>query len=246
MGRAGKGTLRGRAASGDTRDEARRGADRGRLGAGGPERHAAAATTTESHHESKAKFLDAALHVIRAKGYSATRIEDVCEAAGLTKGSFFHHFEGKEDLALAAADHFAAMADRAFATAPYQRIADPLDRLLGFVDFRSAILQGGLPDFTCLLGTMVQEVYDTHPEIRAACERHISAHATAVARDVADAKKSYAPNARWSPESLALFTQAVIQGAFVLAKARHGPEVAAECLRHLRRYLETQFDRNPN
>jgi TetR/AcrR family transcriptional repressor of nem operon len=38
----------------------------------------------------------------------------------------------------------------------------------------------------------------------------------------------------------------VIQGAFVLAKARHGPEVAAECLRHLRRYLETQFDRNPN
>lgn len=203
-------------------------------------------TPAESHHQSKAKLLDAALQVIRAKGYSATRIEDVCEAAGLTKGSFFHHFESKEDLALAAADYFAAMADRAFATAPYQRVSDPLDRLLGYVDFRSAILQGGLPDFTCLLGTMVQEVYDTHPVIRAVCERHISAHATAVARDVADAKKSYARNAPWSPESLALFTQAVIQGAFVLAKARLGPEIAAECLRHLRRYLETQFDRNPN
>lgn len=202
----------------------------------------AALAPTESHHESKARFLDAALRVIRARGYSATRIEDVCEAAGLTKGSFFHHFEGKEDLALAAADHFAAMADRAFAAAPYQSVADPLERLLAYVDFRGAILQGGLPDFTCLLGTMVQEVYDTHPAIRAACERHISAHAAAVARVVADAKKSYAPNAPWNPESLALFTQAVIQGAFVLAKAKHGPEVAAECLRHLRRYLETQFD----
>jgi TetR/AcrR family transcriptional repressor of nem operon len=200
----------------------------------------------ESHHESKAKFLDAALHVIRAKGYSATRIEDICEAAGLTKGSFFHHFKSKEELALAAADHFAEVADRLFATAPYQRAADPLDRLLGYVDFRSAILQGELPDFTCLLGTMVQEAYDTNPAIRAACERHISAHAEALARDIAEAKRHYAPNAPWTPQSLALYTQAVIQGAFVLAKARQGPEIAAECLSHLRRYLESQFDKTRN
>lgn len=200
-------------------------------------------TPAQAQHESKVKFLDAALQVIRSKGYSATTIEDVCEAAGLTKGSFFHHFESKEDLALAAADHFAAMADRGFAAAPYQRAADPLDRLLGYVDFRGSILKGDLPDFTCLLGTMVQEVYDTHPAIRAACERHISAHAAAVARDVARAKRRYAPKAPWTSESLGLFTQAVIQGAFVLAKARHGPAVAAEALGHLRRYLETQFDR---
>ena len=81
-------------------------------------------------HESKAKFLDAALHVIRSRGYSATRVEDVCEAAGLTKGSFFHHFDSKEELALAAAAHFAAMADRVFASAPYQELVDPLERLV--------------------------------------------------------------------------------------------------------------------
>jgi DNA-binding transcriptional regulator YbjK len=55
---------------------------------------------TESRHESKTRLLQAALAVIRAKGYTATRIEDVCEAAGLTKGSFFHHFSTKEDLAI--------------------------------------------------------------------------------------------------------------------------------------------------
>jgi len=196
---------------------------------------------TEAQHESKVRFLDAALHVIRAKGYSATRIEDICEAAKLTKGSFFHHFESKEDLALAAAAHFAAMADALFATAPYQNIADPLDRLLGYVDFRIAILQGTLPEFTCLLGTMVQETYDTHPAIRAACDTHMSAHSAQVATIIAEAKRRYAPDAPWSAESLALHIQAVIQGAFILAKARQGPRVAAECLQHLRRYLETQF-----
>jgi TetR/AcrR family transcriptional repressor of nem operon len=192
-------------------------------------------------HESRTKFLDAALYVIRAKGYGATRIEDVCAAAGLTKGSFFHHFKSKEDLALAAADHFAAMADDVFAHAPYRASTDPLERLLGYVDFRIAILQGRLPDYTCLLGTMVQETYDTHPQLREACDRHISAHAASVAEDVAEAKRRYAPEAPWSPESLALFTQATIQGAFILAKAKNGPEVAADCLQHLKRYLETQF-----
>lgn len=197
--------------------------------------------TTTLPHESKTKFLDAALQVIRTKGYSATRVEDVCAAAGLSKGSFFHHFKSKEELALAAADHFAAMADRAFASGPYQLAADPLERLLGYVDFRIAILQGALPDFTCLLGTMVQEAYDTHPAIRAACDKHISAHASTLARDITEAKARYAPDAPWTPESLGLFMQTVIQGAFILAKAKQGPDVAAESLRHLRRYLETQF-----
>ena len=56
----------------------------------------------QHQHESKTKLLDATLKVVRAKGYSATRIEDVCAEAGLTKGSFFHHFKSKEDLALSA------------------------------------------------------------------------------------------------------------------------------------------------
>jgi len=51
---------------------------------------------------SKSKLLDAALQVIRTKSYTATTIDDICATASLTKGSFFHHFKSKEDLALAA------------------------------------------------------------------------------------------------------------------------------------------------
>ena len=197
--------------------------------------------TAEPQHESKTRILDATMHVIRAKGYAATTIDDVCNAAGLTKGSFFHHFKSKEDLALAAADHFAAMAAGLFKSAPYHAPSDPLERVLGYVDFRAAILRGELPEYTCLLGTMVQETYESHPAIRRACERHISEHAAVVARDIAEAKKKYAPRAAWSAESLGLYTQAVLQGAFILAKARNGPQVAADCIAHLRRYLELLF-----
>jgi TetR/AcrR family transcriptional regulator, transcriptional repressor for nem operon len=195
----------------------------------------------QSHHESKAKFLDAALRIFRSKGYAATTIDDVCRTAGLTKGSFFHHFKGKEELALAAAAHFAATADRIFKDAPYRALPNPRDRVIGYVKFRAAMLNRTLPEFTCLLGTMVQETYQTHPKIRNSCEKHIGAHVAEVEKDIWAAKRLYAPTAKWSAESLALFTQAVIQGAFVMAKVKHGPEIAAQCLEHLQRYLENEL-----
>jgi TetR/AcrR family transcriptional repressor of nem operon len=198
-----------------------------------------------SHRDARTRLLDAAMHVIRAQGYSATTVDDICQAAGLTKGAFFHHFKSKEDLAVTAAAHFSEMAERLFGAAPYRELSDPLDRLLGYIDFRSAIIAGPIPAFTCLLGTMVQEAYDTHPAIRRACETYIGVHAAGVAEDVALAKALYAPEASWSAESLALYTQAVLQGAFVLAKAKGGPEVARECVAHLRRYLEFLFHRPP-
>ena len=198
-------------------------------------------SNAQHHHESKARILDAALRVIRTKGYSATTIDDVCATAGLTKGSFFHHFKSKDELALAATAHFAAMADGLFAAAPYRTPPDPRERVIGYVKFRKSILTGDLPEFTCLLGTLVQEAYETHPAIREACDKYISAHAALVEADIAAAKRIYAPKAKWSPASLALFTQAALQGAFILAKAKHGPQIAAECIDHLQRYIETQL-----
>ena len=196
-------------------------------------------------HPTRTKILDAALHVIRCKGYTDTSIDDLCAAANLTKGGFFHHFKGKEDLAVAAADHFSKNADRFFASAPYQKLSDPLFRLLGYIDFRISIIRGTLPEFTCLLGTMVQETYQTHPAIRAACNTHIRSHAADVGKDIALAKDYYCPDAEWTAEGLGLHTQAVIQGSFILAKASNGPEIAIESLKHLRRYIELLFEVPP-
>jgi TetR/AcrR family transcriptional repressor of nem operon len=197
--------------------------------------------TTESKHQSKIKLLDAALYVIRSKGYSATRIEDVCEAAGLTKGSFFHHFKGKEDLAIAAAHYWDEVTSQFFEQAPYHLPSDPIDRVLAYIDFRKDILQGELAEYTCLLGTMLQETYDTHPAIREACEKGISDHAATIERDITAALESRELNVSWTASSLAFYIQATIQGAFILAKAKNNSEVAAECLDHLRRYLELIF-----
>ena len=202
--------------------------------------------STPSPQDSKTKLLDAALKVIRTKGYAATTVDDICTQAGVTKGSFFHHFKSKDALALSATAHWDAMTEGFFASAPYHNISDPLERLLGYVAFRGAILNGELPDYTCLLGTLVQETYATHPEIRAACDHGMSRHIAELTRDVEAAKKLYAPKARWSAESVSYFIQSVLQGSFVYAKVKQGPAVVHANLDHLIRYLEELFNKSGN
>src|SRR5437763_17160396 len=81
----------------------------------------------------KTRLLNAALHSIRQKGYAATTVDDICREAGVTKGSFFHHFKSKDDLALAAIEYWEQMTGGLFVSAPYHQAADPVDRLLGYV-----------------------------------------------------------------------------------------------------------------
>jgi TetR/AcrR family transcriptional repressor of nem operon len=186
------------------------------------------------------KLLDAALRLVREKGYADASVDELCAAAGVTKGAFFHHFPSKEALAVAAAEHWSAVTSAMFAAAPYHAPADPLDRVLAYLRFRRELLAGEVPEFTCLLGTMVQEAHATSPAIRAACAAGIERHAETLEPDIAAAMAVRGVSG-FTPKSLALHTQAVLQGAFVLAKAQGGPAVAADSVDHLIRYVELLF-----
>jgi TetR/AcrR family transcriptional repressor of nem operon len=196
--------------------------------------------------DARTKLLNAALGVIRAQGYSATSVDDLCRAAGVTKGAFFHHFASKQDLAVGAANYWSLTTGALFKKALFHAHEDPLDRLLAYLDFRRELLQGEVAEFTCLVGTMVQEAYHTSPDIRAACDASISGHAQTLEADISEAKRKYGIKAKWSARSLALHTQAVIQGAFILAKAKDGAEIAADSIAHLHRYIELLFKQGSN
>ncbi len=192
------------------------------------------------------KLLDAAVSLIRTKGYASTTLDDLCDEAGVSKGAFFHHFKSKEALGIAAAGYWSEMTGAFFEGAPFHQHKDPLDRVLGYIDFRKAILMGKVPEFTCLVGTMVQEVYETCPAIRDACNASISGHAAKVEAEIAEAIQYHGIRATWTARSLALHTQAVLQGAFILAKAKGNAAIAADSIDHLRRYVELLFQSEKN
>src|SRR5215831_3426096 len=58
----------------------------------------------EDAAKTRARIVDEASRLFRARGIDATSVADVMSAAGLTVGGFYRHFESKEDLVAAAID----------------------------------------------------------------------------------------------------------------------------------------------
>ncbi len=74
-----------------------------------PEPRATDAPRTDRKHAPpearRAQILEAALSCFAARGYHATTMDDIVAASGLSKGSLYWHFEGKEDVFLATFDY---------------------------------------------------------------------------------------------------------------------------------------------
>ncbi len=191
--------------------------------------------------DARTRLLEAARDIIRQRGFAGTSVEALCEAAGVTKGAFFHHFKTKDALGVAAANYWAETTNALFAGAPYHAPADPLDRVLAYLDFRRAIIGGETFEYTCLVGTMAQEIHDSSPTIRDACAKSIFGHAESLEADITAAMKNRGISSDWTAKSLARHTQAVLQGAFILAKASGDPDMARESVDHLKRYIDLLF-----
>ena len=195
----------------------------------------------ETDSVTKQKILDAAQELMLTKGYTATSVDEICETAGLTKGSFFYHFEGKEHLGRLLADRYYACWQQRSLSAPFRRKKDPLARVFGHVDF--FIEMSRIPTWKgCLLGTFVQELSQTHPQIRAVCAACLSDLAKSFKLDLDAAKKKYKVRARWSTQSLAEHLIAVAQGGVILAKAKQDRKVFETSLLHFKEYLKRLFE----
>lgn len=192
--------------------------------------------------EARMRLIEAARSLVRRQGFGATSVDQLCAAAGVTKGAFFHHFPSKEALGVALVDDWTETTAAMFAAHPYNDLPDPLDRVFAYLDLRRSLLDQPLPDFSCVAGTTVQEVYETAPAIRDAAGRSVRSGADHVRAHLAAALAAH-PVPGVTAESLARQFQVATQGGIILAKAANDTAQAREAYDHLERYLRLLFQR---
>lgn len=206
-----------------------------------------ASRSTTPQRNARERLLDAAVKLLREQGFAGTSVDQLCTEAGVTKGAFFHHFPSKEALGVAVAEYWTETTSAMFAAAPYHQHANPVDRVLGYIDFRIDLVGGPVVQFSCVAGTLVQETFLASPSIREAARDSIMGKARALEADIAAAMIARGVTGT-TAASLARHVQTVIQGSIILAKTQEetgSAELAREALGHLRRYFEFLFAGHP-
>lgn len=185
-------------------------------------------------------LLRAATKLMLARGFSATSVDDICQGAGLTKGSLFHYFATKEDLGIAVLDQYLV---RVFAKMDAVRAneQDPLARVYACLKFLSEAAETYPLSQGCILGRFTQELAQTHPRVRAKCDGYFDQWINFVASDLEEANRVRRLG-RKDTRSLAEYALASFEGALILAKASGDPGVVRRTLDHAQEHLERMFE----
>jgi len=187
--------------------------------------------------DTKTRLLDAAYGLMLSKGYPATTVDEICGAAEVSKGSFYHFFKSKQELAIAMLEHHMDGATEAIESGLDLTDIDGAERAVRYVRH---VEQGAeeLWHDGCLIGSFALELAETNPEIR----EKIST----IFRDLVDHfEKVFAPlcQAHRGPDTppareLAEQFVMVIEGGVVLSRAHLDRRYVPQALRCFRRYLE--------
>lgn len=181
------------------------------------------------------KIVAAARESMLARGYAATSVDQICSRAGVSKGSFYHFFAGKEQLGIEVLEDFYREGIERVSAGDYARISDPLRRLSAFLDH----LEEQGPEFWrrgCLMGNFATELAESNPAIHARVAELFDDLVARVA-------PIFAPVARSAADARALTEEMlmILEGSIVMARVHGDAGRIAAGVRHFRRDIESRL-----
>ena len=123
--------------------------------------------------DTREKLVRTAERLMLRDGYSATRVDEVIRAAGLSKGSFYHFFDSKEALGLAALEHYYTDRVARLAAGTYATETGPLRKAQGFLKHASHVA-ADLWTTGCLLASLAADAAGSNRAIASALKKRTS------------------------------------------------------------------------
>jgi TetR/AcrR family transcriptional regulator, transcriptional repressor for nem operon len=198
---------------------------------------AATAARGRPKGRSKEKLVRAARDLMLARGYPSTSVDDIIAAAGVSKGSFYHHFDSKEDLALAAMHQFLADGAALMMEGSFRNIAAPKERAIAFLKHVESVAMR-LWHHGCLLVMFSVELAGTSARVRDETSAVLRGLIDQVAAIVRPLTKDGGGSVKMTARALANMYLAVIDGSLVYARATGDSRSIAANLKTFRLQVE--------
>ena len=188
-------------------------------------------------------LVDAMRSLALSKGLPATSVDEVCERAGVTKGSFYHHFTSKDELGIAALQAYFDDIVAAFTQGPWVEVTEPYDRLRAFLGNAAEICSGPLMAHGCLLGNFSLDIAESSPQVRDLVSEMFLQLRGVVSDVIAEAAKHR--DVDLDPAHLGDQFLAVLEGSNVLAKAHADRDARRRGIEFFGGHLALLLDRPP-
>lgn len=118
--------------------------------------------------EKRELILSRGAAVMTRRGYHGTGVQDIVQAAGIPKGSFYHYFASKEDFALQALEHVYAPRLQRYAQALADPRRSPRARILGYYgELVAHFKRQEHCAYHCFIGSLSFEMAELLPAINA-------------------------------------------------------------------------------
>ena len=201
---------------------------------------------SQTRPDTRTKLLDAAKTLVDRQGFSATSIEQIIAAVGVTKGSFFYHFKSKGDLAQALIDRFAERDGELLASSMEraEKLSDdPLQQLLIFIGLMIEVAEGLDTEDQpgCLFATYCFEGDQFDQATKQVIADAIQKWTDVIAAKLHAAAEQHPTTRDVDFVSLADLFSVIFEGAFVLARTFEGRGIFAAQLRQYRTYVQLLF-----
>ncbi|SEO54260.1 transcriptional regulator, TetR family [Duganella sp. CF517] len=166
----------------------------------------------------KEQIVTAGMTLFHSKGFNATSVQDITDAAGVPKGSFYNHFASKEELGVEVLQRYADQAGEIGALLGASSLP-PRAWLRGYFGKLVESNVASAFDAGCMLGNFSTELSNQSPAIRNQARQSFAAMAKMLEDVIAQGQRDGSiGNAQPAP-ALANFTADAWQGAVLRAKA---------------------------
>ncbi|WP_431127825.1 TetR/AcrR family transcriptional regulator [Flagellimonas flava] len=184
------------------------------------------------------EFLEKGMEVLWSKGYNATSVNDIVQAAGVPKGSFYFYFDSKEDFAVKAITTYFNLN-----YTPAKEILDdlsksPKQRLLDFYEFRCSVIKNELEcKMGCLACNLGNEMAEHSEKIRSAIAAKEETIRNEIAAVVLEAQQKGEINSAINAMDIVAFFEDAGKGAMTTMKEMKSAYPVDNYMAMLRKFM---------
>jgi TetR/AcrR family transcriptional regulator, transcriptional repressor for nem operon len=121
---------------------------------------------TATRSNTREEIIRKGAELIHAQGYYATGIQQILQASGIPKGSFYFYFKSKEDFGREIIDHFTSVISNIFTRYLNDRKMPPMRRFEKLFEYYESAFQKTGCSLGCPIGNLSLELADGNDRLR--------------------------------------------------------------------------------